>query len=104
MIEIRAKYDPLSLKMDGHAQSERNEHDHDLVCCAASMLVQALVRSCALYPGIAVVGEAGSGHIDFRLECDKVGQAPALHRFQMCMDGLEMLEKSYPQSLHVVYA
>lgn len=104
MIDVHASYQDMSLRMQGHANAQRNEHDHDLVCCAASILVQTLVRSCGLYPGVAVVGDAASGNVNIRIDSEKVGQAAALHRFQMCMDGLEMLEKSYPQSLRVTYS
>lgn len=104
MIEVHASYKDLSLRMEGHAGAQRNEHDHDLVCCAASILLQTLVRSCGLAYGVRVIGDAASGHANIRIDSDKVGNAAAIHRFQMCLDGLEMLEKSYPQSIRVIFS
>ena len=103
MINVHASYSNLSLRMDGHAGAERNEQDHDLVCCAASILLQTLVRSCTIAYGVNVEGEASSGHADIRITSEKVGNAAAIHRYQMCLDGLEMLEKCYPQSIRVSY-
>ena len=104
MIEVHASYEDLSLRMEGHAGAERNAQDHDLVCCAASILFQTLVRSCGLAHGVRVIGDAESGKASIRIDSDKVGNAAAIHRFQMCLDGLEMLEKSYPQNLRVTYS
>jgi uncharacterized protein YsxB (DUF464 family) len=103
MINVHASMADLTLRMEGHANAERNEHDHDLVCCAASILLQTLVRSCALYTGITVAGEADMGRADIRLECVKGAREAAIHRFVMVMDGLEMLAKTYPQSIHITH-
>ena len=103
MIAIRASIARLALKMDGHANAPRNEQDHDLVCCAASILVQTLIRSCQLYPGITVEGDAAMGKADIRLKYKPTAEEAAKHRYQMALDGLEMLAKTYPQSVWITY-
>lgn len=103
MIAILASPARLALKMDGHANAMRNEQDHDLVCCAASILLQTMIRSCQLYPGITVEGNAAIGKADILLKHKNTAEEAAKHRYQMTLDGLEMLAKTYPQSVWINY-
>lgn len=92
----------FSLTADGHANGQRNENDHDLVCCAASTILCMLANSCARLEDVNVTyhQRSGYGHVLVN-NCEELwGEVSS--RFRMALDGLEGLAMQYPQCLRIV--
>ena len=90
------------LKAEGHANAERNEKDHDLVCCAVSTLVCTLANSCAMVEDVNTTYRQESGNA--LLTVDKITKERRQEiaiRFRMAADGLQGLQEQYPDSLRV---
>ena len=99
MINIRIKWkdEPFSLMLDGHANAGRNEHDHDLVCCAVSTLVQTLGVSCVSLPDLNTRYQAQEGHVEILVTGTEAHWDKLVPRFEMAIDGLTVLANQYPQ-------
>lgn len=91
----------FSLTADGHAHGQRNENDHDLVCCAASTLLCTLANSCAQLDDVNVTYHARSGYGHVLVNnCEELWDEVS-SRFRMALDGLEGLAMQYPQSIRI---
>lgn len=90
------------LSATGHAGGERNEQDHDLVCCAVSTLMGTLANSCAQLQEVKTIYRQTSG--DALLRVKKVPadmREEVAIRFRMALDGLQGLAQQYPECLRV---
>lgn len=101
MITITRLHRPYGLVMEGHAGAELNENDHDLVCCAASTLMQTLLYSLSRQ-GHVIDHEMREGHMLIRCHdaynCDR----QMANTFMVVEDGLEMLAQEWPE--HVKFS
>ncbi len=95
--------DIFHISAKGHARACRDENGNDLVCCAVSTLLQALVCSCAKVEGIKVTStqEEGFIHISLGGESEEDVVMEALPRYTMVTDALEALSAQYPQCLEI---
>lgn len=90
----------FTITADGHAHAQRNEEDHDLVCCAVSTIMCTLATSCANID-VNTVYHAGHGHATVTVtDCMELWREVSA-RFQMAVDGLIALEHQYPQSIRM---
>lgn len=101
MICVTVDHRSMELTMQGHADAQRNEQDHDLVCCAASTLLQALVYTLMDRDGISVMGDMESGHAHIRIKASPQRMDTAQAAFRMAADGLQMLAEAYPDSINI---
>lgn len=90
----------VRIEMTGHAESQRNENGHDLVCAAASCLAYTLAdaaRECCqrpeicLEPGLTVI--KGTPKLDRRTEYTTA--------MEYIARGFDLLQNSYPDCLEV---
>lgn len=98
---IRAKIDRKKgeITVEGHAGAERNAQGHDLVCCAASVLLQAFLFS-AISEGYRAAWSLEPGNS--RVELEEADRDEGIRaRLKMLEDGLCMLEKAYPKCIRV---
>ena len=98
---IRARIDRKKgeIRVEGHAGAERNAQGHDLVCCAASVLLQAFLLS-AIRAGYSATWNLDPGDSSIHLtEPDRDEGIRA--RLAMLEDGLCMLEQAYPKCIRV---
>lgn len=106
MIDIRIawKDEPFALRAIGHAGGDRSTCDHDLVCCAASTIIQMLAVSCAQVDGIStryhVVKEKALEEI--LITGTEAHWDELVPRFQMVIDGLTLLANQYPQNVSLL--
>lgn len=87
----------FSLTAEGHAHADRNEHDHDLVCCAVSTILCTLANSCVQLDDVNTVyhSKPGYGHVMVTNVTEALwGEVES--RFRMALDGLEVLAMQYP--------
>lgn len=105
MISIKAEmgtHCAFNLFAEGHAGAERNENDHDLVCCAVSTIMGVLANSCAMIEDVNTVYHTHSGYALVtvtRIPDDLWAEINS--RFQMALDGLEALSAQYPTCIKV---
>lgn len=101
MIDIKVtwKKEPFMLTANGHAAAERSANGHDLVCCAASMLIQTLGVSCANVDGVNTTYHAvkNVGFEQILVTDTEAHWDELVPRFQMALDGLTVLANQYPQ-------
>lgn len=99
---IRVYYDDeeMTLDMMGHAGGERNEEGHDLVCAAASILLQTLASSGGRYGDVDYLFESGKGHVQLKPQSRAWHDAQRLLTYTM--DGIELLRRRYPQCIEIV--
>ena len=90
----------IRVRMIGHADARRNEHDHDLVCAAASILCYTLAGVlqrycnnpvCVLQPGDATLEGIP------RTLCASDFRAA----YEAVMEGFALLSRQYPESVEV---
>lgn len=99
MINVNIEMQHMHLVMHGHAEAEKNDEGHDLVCCAASTLLMALLYSTKA--AAEIDGGLDKGDADIRLR-PHAGQGFAcLHKLEMAVDGLRMLAAKYPEHISV---
>jgi len=92
----------FTLTAEGHAHADRNENDHDLVCCAVSTIICTLANSCAQMEDVNTVyhSKHGYGHVNVTsVPEDLWGEI--VSRFQMAVDGLTVLALQYPDSIKI---
>lgn len=98
MIEIKRLHRPCGLEMTGHAGAARNEQGHDLVCCAASALIQTLLYSLSRQE-FRVDHDAEEGYMRVCMHDDRDFNREAAQTFLVVEDGLEMLAAAYPEHI-----
>lgn len=105
MIRVRADMVDFEMEMSGHAQAPR-EGEHDLVCCAASIIAYQLLNSLeiwnAAHEGISrLERDIEPGHMRIRAKVKEWARAPVRERFSYWLEGVRMLEKEYPSYITV---
>ncbi|MGN1369219.1 MAG: ribosomal-processing cysteine protease Prp [Aristaeellaceae bacterium] len=99
MIQARINREKREIVVEGHAGAVKNSAGHDLVCCAASVLVQTLIFS-ARRAGFPVGWEIRDGYT--RIDLGKAGEDDALCvMVDMLEDGMKMLQMAYPDCITV---
>ena len=93
----------LDVEMHGHAGAERNAEGHDLVCCAASVLLQTLVYWAQDGHMATVEGSIAKGDAHVRLVPGNGWNERALTAFSVMRSGMEMLQKAYPECISIGY-
>lgn len=105
MISVKADISDgtcFSIYIEGHAKAERNEYDHDLVCCAVSTIVGTLANSCLLIDDVHTMHHGGKGHALVTVAgVPEELWAEINARFQMALDGLTALAEQYPNSIKI---
>lgn len=96
-INVRWKDEPFSLTASGHARAARNEDNHDLLCCAVSTIVQTLGVSCASLPDVQTTYHQAVGLAELLVTGTEAHWDQLVPRFQMAIDGLNVLTNQYPQ-------
>lgn len=93
----------FEVKMQGHAGAERNAEGHDLVCCAASVLLQTLVYWAQDVKMAKADGSIAKGDAYVRLTpyTDCYDQTWAA--YSVMRSGMEMLQKAYPECINIEY-
>lgn len=89
--------DAFMLTADGHADGNRNEEDHDLVCAAISAIIQTLAISCAQIDEVSTVYHTSAGHATVCVTNFDELEAEIHARYRMALDGLEALQRQYPR-------
>lgn len=106
MIDIRIawKDEPFALRAIGHAGVDRSTCDHDLVCCAASTIIQMLAVSCAQVEGISTRYHAVKEKAleEILITGTEAHWDELVPRFQMAIDGLTLLANQYPQNVSLL--
>ena len=101
IIHVDRASDWFSVEADGHAGADRNEHGHDLVCCAISTLICTLANSCAQLQGPATVYHTLDGFARLTVSNTRTCPDEVRARLQMLLDGLHALEVQYPQNIRL---
>lgn len=103
MIHVTIDPKELAVCVTGHADAPRNDADHDLVCCAVSVLIQTLAYTGQEDDGLSTEGYLRKGDAYVRLiPCNGYYKRGKTY-MRMLQRGLEMLQESYPGHIHVVY-
>ena len=100
-ISIRMDTEPFSLMAAGHAHGPRNEADHDMVCCAVSVIVQTLAISLGKLDCVHTDYSKQSGDIKILVTGTEAHWDELVPRFQMAIDGLTQLAEHHPQCLRL---
>lgn len=90
-----------TLTVKGHANAERNEKDHDLVCCAVSILAQTLGVSCVEVQEARTMMHQEKGDYEVRVFNGDECRDEILPRFVMAADGLMLIEEQYPDNIRL---
>ena len=98
MITVTRLHRPYGLVMEGHAGAEKNEHEHDLVCCAASTLMQTLLYSLSRQ-GHVIEHAMRDGYMLIRCHEDYAFDSQMAATFMAVEDGLEMLAQGWPEHI-----
>ena len=101
MIEIRRLHRPYGIEMKGHAGAAVNAQEHDLVCCAASTLIQTLLYSLSRQE-VMVDHDVEDGYMRVSMHDDRDFGREVAQTFMTVEDGLEMLATAYPECIRYV--
>ena len=95
MIRVTVDWEQMRLEMSGHADTA--PVGEDLVCCAASMALQMLVRACDVL-GVKARCKlrSGRGMIQIMEDNPRIKE-----RFYHTVDGLMWLEEQCPDGLKI---
>ena len=106
MIHVTIDPDKLHIRMQGHAGSVAQ--GNDLVCCAASTLLQAMVFSCERMRCAGaccrVKARMDWGDADVQLFPEDGCGLEAYSRFEMAADGLLLLAGNFPACVGITFA
>lgn len=97
MMDVRINGDNMTVIAVGHAGAPRNADGRDMVCCAASTLIQTLVFSCQEIPGVVVDHSIAPGDVYIRVSPPPSRKEDVRHRLRMLSDGLKHLSIQYPE-------
>ena len=102
MITVRSDHLKWCITLQGHAGAPANRQGHDLVCCAASVLIQALIYSTSRR-GYSMEHEAYDGyeHVGI-VRGEQQMDAELLSAFTTIEHGMDMLEEAYPEHIRVI--
>lgn len=98
MIRVTHDQEGYGLTVEGHAGAARNAAGHDLVCCAASTLMQTLLYT-ASKAGYMLDHDAREGYMHISITPGQHFTRELQVMFRVVEDGLEMLEAAYPQCI-----
>ena len=99
MMDVRINHDNLTVIATGHADAPRNEDGRDMVCCAASTLIQAFIFSCEALPGVMVTKKIRPGDVYLKLSTPDCHYTGVMHRMQMLEDGMTHLSAQFPSCI-----
>lgn len=106
MIQATINMDALYIQLEGHAMT--GEPGKDLVCAAASILLQALMESCVRDEkrsdgAVEVHYATGSGYADCDIDPEPQTEWHTRSRakLELVADGLRLLERSHPEAIDV---
>lgn len=105
MINIRMDMIDFSLDMDGHADAEK-VGEYDLVCAAASTIGQWLLQSLENFDEqhnglVRLDWDMNAGRLHLRAKAKEWARVGVKSRMLYALEGFEMLEERYPESIHV---
>lgn len=106
MIRAHFVMNDMTMDVNGHADSQGEGQEFDMVCCAASFAAQQLLYNLEQWEerhgGINRKDiEFEKGHIHLHLVAEDWAR-PALKRmFKYCLQGFEMLEEKYDKYIVV---
>ena len=103
MIKCVYDRDRLRIEMTGHAGGRNNELGHDLVCCAASTLVQTYFYAGSRL-GHVMEMQMEHGHMMVQLDPDATASAGFDRCFDTAVLGLMMIEEYHPNCIRVTSA
>lgn len=103
MIHVTIDEKELAVCMTGHADAARNEADHDLVCCAASVLVQTLAYTAQEDDGMSARARLRKGDAFVQLMTCNGYYKRGKTYMRMLQRGMEMLQEAYPACIHIDY-
>ena len=103
MIQVTSDRIDLEVTMEGHANAPRNADNHDLVCCAASVLIQALVYWAQREKHVAVAGSLDKGDAHVTLQPEPGYYMHAKTAYKVMERGLEMLQEAHPECISIEY-
>ena len=101
MIVIWVDMEDMEVVMDGHANAERNEEGHDLVCAAASHAVQAFAYGAQRYGGVEKDFASGHARVKIVPQENRVIE-DAKRLMYYLLDSLHLLEHRYPDCIQVI--
>ncbi len=102
MVDVRVNFDNATVILTGHANAPRNEDGRDMVCCMVSTLAQTLAATCLELPGTLVDYDAEPGNVHMKVHRSGSQMQPVAERFRMFLDGMTMLQKTYPECIRIV--
>lgn len=103
MIRVVSDRVNLEVTMAGHADAPRNAENHDLVCCAASVLIQALVYWAQQEKHVAADGNLDKGNAHVTIKPAPGYYMHAKTAYKVMERGLEMLQKAHPECISIEY-
>ena len=105
MIRIMTNLGRNHVRVEGHARSPRTANGIDLVCCAVSTLIMALMYTLQRLSGVYITADVQDGYSDIAVypdeDCPHDVWVEALSRVQMTRDGLMMLAAEYPAYIRI---
>ena len=99
MMNLWIDRDDLDVRMDGHADQERNPEGHDLVCACASYAVQAFAYTGQRYGHVEADFSHGRAHV--RLRPIKRCAEDACRLLVYLEDGMHLIAEKYPEALKI---
>ena len=107
MIEIRMNTRRLKLTIKGHAMPEEGK-EYSAACTAASAIAQGLAWTLAKYNGGKGAMKAfdyknDPGDLLIKVFPETWAERELTHRFEIYGDGLELLAKSHPQYVRMIW-
>lgn len=101
MINVIISEEDLTLTMTGHADGERNDCDHDLVCGIASAYACQAVYSVQQHDIGEVSGKLDPGDTDLVIYPARGRRMACMRVLRFVEDGLRMLQESHPECISV---
>lgn len=100
MVKVEVRQNDI--KVTGHAMGERNDQDHDLICCAVSTLVQAL--ECGINPRFLEVMKKESGDLHYKIyPPTEAGIAlVVMANIKMVVNSLGQLQRENPGHIELI--
>lgn len=101
MITIYHNPETCFLMLKGHAKAEKNAAGHDLVCCAASMMIDTY-HYAAIHSGYIMEVEADRGYKMVRPDPDTTWDDKLRGIYRVVMMGLEMLSREWTDNIRIM--
>ncbi len=101
MINIIIDRERLSMEGHGHAKAEKNEYGHDLICAAASTLMQAYAYA-GMRSGHIMELQINKGDMVARIDPDTTASTKIKHIYEGYVLGLKMIAENYPEHVRLI--